>query len=483
VKTEQLKAKVSSLLQLGKSERSVAAALNISRRKVSLLKNEVVLPPLAPGSTKTKLDHYQAEIVQWLDGDKLSCRLIFEKLLKIGVAVSYETVTRFVNKLKNQEVYVPLITAPGEEGQVDFGFLGEFEKNGEKVKVWVFSMILSFSRYAYYKIVTDQTIPTFLKCHLDAFQFFKGVPATVKLDNLKAGILQANLFEPLPQPQYEAFLKYYGSVAIACRPYRPQDKGKVEAAVKYVKQNFLKSIAHRDYKRLLNELAEWNIHYCNQRIHGVTKKIPAEQFLKYEKQQLLALPGVPYRFLVREERKVSAYGHVLFKENFYSTPYQFAGLTVYLESNGVQLKIFFHFDQIALHQVAVHDKGMFITNEFHKPPAKQTKSADEFLERMHTIGPSAAALLLRLQAERPRHWHAMARGIIALTNSYTNRIIDASCKSALSLGLHNYISIKRICQEGMEDKPHHEAVSRDGEFFDDLSIYDRLTNKSKPSID
>ncbi len=79
---------------------------------------------------------------------------------------------------------MPVITAAGEEAQIDYGYLGKFNREGKAVKVWVFCMVLSHSRYAFYSLATEQTAQSFVYSHRQAFEFFGGAPRTVKIDNL-----------------------------------------------------------------------------------------------------------------------------------------------------------------------------------------------------------------------------------------------------------------------------------------------------------
>ena len=136
-----------------------------------------------------------------------SARLIYEWLRDDkAVEVSYATVARYVGQFKSQEVYIPLHSSPGEEAQVDFGYFGRYDLEGRLIKAWVFCMVLSHSRYAYYCLVRDQSVRTFIQCHILAFEFFGGVPQTVKIDNLKAGVITPDFYEPVIQHQYGEFL-------------------------------------------------------------------------------------------------------------------------------------------------------------------------------------------------------------------------------------------------------------------------------------
>ena len=96
-------------------------------------------------------------------------------------------------------------TNSGEEAQVDFGYAGLTPDNNKKRrKTWVFNMRLSYSRLDYYEKAYDQRAETFMRCHINAFNCFRGVPEYVKTDNLKA-----NFYEPVYQRQYKDFADYY----------------------------------------------------------------------------------------------------------------------------------------------------------------------------------------------------------------------------------------------------------------------------------
>ncbi|CAM9245837.1 unnamed protein product, partial [Choristocarpus tenellus] len=101
-------------------------------------------------------------------------------------------------------------TLPGEEAQVDFGDIGKkYDTQGNQRKSYIFNMRLSHSRLDYYEIVFDQKVETWLKCHINAFEFFGGVPEYVKLDNLKAGILKVGFYESTYQREYKRLADHY----------------------------------------------------------------------------------------------------------------------------------------------------------------------------------------------------------------------------------------------------------------------------------
>lgn len=129
---------------------------------------------------------YHTKIISYLESNFSGIR-IYEKLQGLGYAKSYSSVRRYVAKLKfSQDICVRFHSNPGEEAQVDFGYVGLMPepKTGKRKKGWAFNMRLSYSRLDYYEIVFDQKVETFIQCHEKAFWSFGGVPRITKIDNL-----------------------------------------------------------------------------------------------------------------------------------------------------------------------------------------------------------------------------------------------------------------------------------------------------------
>ena len=117
----------------------------------------------------------------------------------------------------------------------------------------------------YVSITLDQSVRTFIRCHAEAFRYFGGVPQTVKIDCLKAAIMEADFYEPTVQRTYAAFADYYGFLPNPCRVYTPTDKGKVESNVKYVKENCFKGRDFKDLEDAKKFLLSWLKETANSR--------------------------------------------------------------------------------------------------------------------------------------------------------------------------------------------------------------------------
>lgn len=467
---------VKTLHEKGKSQRAIARELGINRKTVrKMIENIEKEGVKEPEFMKQKkLSEFRALIKEKLEKG-LTAKIIWQQLTtEQKIDVSYPTVSRYVKALKCSEVFVPLHCLPAEEAQVDFGYLGRFNKDGRLIKVWCFAMVLSYSRYAYYEIVTDQSIKSFINSHIHAFEFFAGVPQTVKIDNLKSGVLHPDFYEPTIQDQYADFLYYYGSAPITARVRRPQDKGKVESGVKYVKSNFLKTITHDDYYRLIEDLKYWNENVCNKRIHGTTKRVPSEMFIDIEKNDLLKLPDVRYEIYQISERKVNQYGHIVFENNYYSVPYQYAGEKLIIKSNDNVLKIYKGQQQVAMHTID-KGKGNFITSEHHKPPFKKYKDKDYYLEKASQIGSYARLFCQQIIEKKPYYYQRMINGVLSLANKYNYDIVNKACYRALQFNAISYLTVKNICEKSLYDKTCENLSVNDANgYMHNLSIYDTL---------
>lgn len=161
----------------------------------------------------------------------LTAQRIFQDLkAEVGFSGSYESVKRYVAKLRQADPVVQRIEVqPGEEVQVDFGSGPTLKGADGKVRrTWVFRLVLSYSRKGYCEAVLRQDTETFIRCLENAFRAFGGSSLTINLDNLKAAVLKADWADPELNPKLADFARHYGTTVLPCLPRTPEHKGKVE---------------------------------------------------------------------------------------------------------------------------------------------------------------------------------------------------------------------------------------------------------------
>jgi transposase len=217
-------------------------------------------------------------------------------------------------------------TAPGQQAQVDFAeFRVEFtEDPGWVRKVWLFSLVLGFSRWLWGRFVLHQDLVTVLRAHVGAFEALGGVPRELLYDQMRTAVLddvhdEAGTRHIIYNPSLLALAQHYSFTPRACAAYRAKTKGKIERPFRYVRQDFFLGRTFRNLQDLNAQYAEWRAGVANRRRHGTTQRL-VDQLFAAEREQLLPLPAGVYRAAVQLERRITRDGVVSVGGNFYSVP-------------------------------------------------------------------------------------------------------------------------------------------------------------------
>ena len=281
-----------------------------------------------------------------------------------GFDGSLSAVKRMVRAWKKRrgptadQVAIPVHTAPGQQAQVDFGYVGKLVDpvTGRSRKAWVFVMVLSYSRLMYAEVVFSQDIDTWLALHRNAFKHFGGVPKVVVPDNLKAAVIKAAFAADEMGEVNRTYREFARAHAFQIDPtpaYSPEKKGKVESAVKYVKGSFF-APRTEDLKELTDtnrRLFAWVDDKANVRVHGTTSRRPTDVFEQEERSELLGLPAAAFVPVVWRKARVGRNSHVTLRGRFYSVPWPNIEKEAWLRLHGEQLSIYVNDERVADHRL------------------------------------------------------------------------------------------------------------------------------------
>ena len=285
-----------------------------------------------------------------------NCIVLLRELKQRGYDGSYSILKHYVKpfRLRNQcNATMRFETEPGEQAQVDWGSVKYTSEDGKNHRLWMFVMVLGWSRMEYVEFVKKADVATFIRCHLNAFAEL-GIPEHCLYDNAKTVVLHrdANGVKQWNE-QFLEFALRMGFDPRLCRPYRAQTKGKVESGIKYVKRNFWPGVVFTDLSDLNQQARNWCASVANVRVHGTTQERPVDRF-EVEKRHLRSFPGWDrVAVYTREQRKVGRDGFVRWAGSYYGAPWQYAGQTVQVESVNSWVEIW-HGDT----RVAVHPKAL-----------------------------------------------------------------------------------------------------------------------------
>jgi len=241
-------------------------------------------------------------------------------------------------------------TSPAEQAQVDFGKLRYQTPDGRSEFLWVFVLVLSWSRAIYVEFIERADLPSFIRCHLNAFTALGGIPRRCLYDNAKVVVIDRDeAGKPVWNSQFLDFSLRLGFGIQLCKPYRAQTKGRVESGVKYVEGNFWPSARFVDLEDLNQQAQVWVRTVADVRIHGTTQERPIDRLL-IERPQLQALPGQerldPF---LREKRKVGRDAYVQWERSTYGVPWRYCGKEVEVQADKVTVEIWAEGKMIALH--------------------------------------------------------------------------------------------------------------------------------------
>lgn len=217
--------------------------------------------------------------------------------------------------------------------------------------VWLFSLVLGYSRLIWARFVVHQDLQTVLRCHVAAFEALGGVPREILYDRMKTAVLgegeQGHII-------YNRLLldlaRHYGFHPRACKPYRAKTKGKVERPFRYIREDFFLASTFRDLDDLNAQLGHWLGKVANPRVHATTRRVVDEAFAE-ERPQLGPLPSLPFRAVLKLERRVSHEGFVSVGGNFYSVPDTTRRRTVEVHTLADEIRVFEDGVLIASHPV------------------------------------------------------------------------------------------------------------------------------------
>ena len=204
---------------------------------------------------------------------------------KYKLPASYETFKRFVREKgigrKPKKTAYRIEVPPGLESQLDYGKVGKlYDPNaGANRVVWAFCGVLSHSRLPYFEWVYCQKQEEFAGSTVSMIHTYGGATETVRIDNLKAGVIKPDLWDPQINRCFAEVAEYYGFFVDPCRVGRSTDKGKVERLVPIARELFrmLKKMHPTADLAELNRLAlKWCWEDYGRREHGTTGIAPVE---------------------------------------------------------------------------------------------------------------------------------------------------------------------------------------------------------------
>lgn len=412
------------------------------------------------------------ETVQGMMAKDATPKAIYDclRLEHAGFAGSLSAIKRLVARLRGdrpvdaRDIAIPVLSAPGEIAQVDFGYVGKLYDpvQGVRRKAWVFVMVLTYSRHLFARVVFDQRVPTWLQLHVEAFTHFHGVVETVVPDNLKAAVVRAAFGfteEPALNRSYRELARHYGFKIDPTPPYSPEKKGGVESGVKYVKRNFFTPRDFADLADANRRLAVWIAEIAGQRIHGTTHQRPLERFAG-EQAHLRPLPPTPFEPVQWKQVTVHRDARIEFERRLYPVPWRLMGQRVWVQATPTTIAVYWEDTRVATHQrnqpvpPEVYDQYL--------PPQRSAlryRSHNFWIERAERLGPDVVAYVREVFAcDDVLSQLRTVQAVVTHLEQFPPARAQAACRRAQYYGNFTYPGVRDILRQGLDREPLPVAV-------------------------
>jgi transposase len=358
----------------------------------------------------------------------------------------YASVRRFVQQLRGgsaREARVVITTAPGEEGQVDYGDgpMVRHAPTGKYRRTRLFVLTLGYSRKAVRLLVWHSSTQVWAELHERAFRRLGGTVRVIVLDNLKEGVLTPDIYDPALNPLYRDVLAHYGVVALPCRVGDPDRKGKVEAGVGHTQKTPLRGLRFESLDAAQAYLDRWEAHWADTRIHGTTKRQVAAMFAE-EQPALGPLPLEPFRYYRFGVRTVHLDGCVEVEAAYYGAPPGWIGRRVDVQWNDLFVRLLDPKTGQLVREHVRAPRGWHRIEDADRPRRTPPKTI-ALLEAAMRVGPSVSAICDHIHRHEGEAGVRRILGVLALAKKHGAAVVEDAAKAALDLGVPTYRFVRR----------------------------------------
>src|SRR5665213_135234 len=469
--------------------RQIARKLSMNRKTVRRWIHRKNFGPRAGSGGQvrrpSKLDGFKGTVMGLLESHPYTAAQLLPRLREQGYSGGYTILKEYVRSVrpKRAPAFLTLHFAPGQCAQADWGSAGSIRVGNTRRALSFFVMVLCHSRRAYVEFTLGQSQEQWLACHQHAFEYFGGrLPAEVMVDNCKTAVISHPVGGPvILNPRYLDFANHCGFKIKPCGPRKPNEKGRVESGVGYVKSSFLAGLERTDFAAIGPAARIWLDSIANVRIHGETKRAPVELFAE-EKERLRPLPALPYDTGVVRTALVTARCRVVVDTNRYSVPARYASKLLTLKLYADRLRLFDGEGFVAEHLRCYERHQDFEQPDHVRELVHQRKKAQQqaLLLRFLRLSGRAQSYLDQLAERRLNSAHHVQK-IVALSEIYGEESVGRVLEDAHQLGAFSCEYVANLLEQRQRFVPEAGALhlTRPSDQLEiqlpppDLSLYDQ----------
>ncbi len=415
---------------------TIARQLGLHHATVDRVLSQAGLPKAQRSQRASMIDPYQPFILEVLQKyPTLTASRLYAMVKERGYQGGEDHFRHLIAHVRVRpapEAYHRLRTLPGEQSQVDWAHFSYLSIGRARRPLMAFVMVMSWSRQIFLRFYPDQSMASFLRGHVAAFEAFNGVTRVLLFDNLKTAVLErvgdAIHFHPTLLELAAHYRFEPRPVAIA----RGNEKGRVERAIRYIRSAFFAARKWRDLDDLNVQADAWCQGQSADRPCPEDRTMTVRQAFELEQPQLLALPANPYPTEERLEVSIGKTPYARFDLNDYSVPHTQVRKTLTVLATPHRVRVLDGTEEVTRHARS-YDKGEQIEDPSHiealteyKRKARHHRSQD----RLAQAAPASRELLVQA-AERGTNLGSITASLLRLLDHYGASELETAIQGAL----------------------------------------------------
>jgi transposase len=471
---------------------TLAAQLGVHHTTVRRVLAQAGLPAGKRSVRPSMADAFLPFIVETLEKyPKLCASRLYEMVKQRGYPGGPDHFRSIVARHRPRsaaEAYLRLRTLPGEQGQVDWGHFGKLAIGQATRPLMGFVMVLSYSRHIFLRFFLGSAMANFLRGHVEAFAFYDAVPRVLLYDNLRSAVLERRQDAIRFHPTLLELAAHYRFEPRPVALARGNEKGRVERAIRFVRESFFAARTWTDLDDLNAQAQEWCLGRAAERRCPEDRSRTVHEVFAEEKPCMLPLPENPFPTEERVAVRVGKTPYVRFDLNDYSIPHTHVRRTLEVAATLERVRVLDGQEVIATHS-RCWDRGQQIEDEAHlRALADSKRQAREHrgMDRLYHAAPSSQAFFVAI-AHRGGNLGATTSGLLRLLDRYGARDLEDALATALAREAVHLGAVRQILDQRRHaaGQPPPIAVPMPDGVRDlvvrphELTTYDRLQEEKE----
>jgi transposase len=359
------------------------------------------------------------------------------------------------------EAYLRVRTLPGEQAQVDWGHFGKIRIGLAARVLWAFVMVLSWCRQIFLRFYLSAAMPSFVRRHVEAFDFFGGVPRVLLYDNLKSAVLERAGDAIRFHPTLLELSAHYHCLPRPVAPARGNQKGRVERAIRYIRDSFFAARTFTDIDDLNAQALAWTQGIAADRPCPEDRGHTVRELFAEERDKRLALPDNPYPAEERVVVEVGKTPYVRFDLNDYSVLHTHVRRSLVVLATPTTVRVLDpNTEAIVGRHTRSWDRDQQIEDPAHIEGLVQHKRAAKehrAIDRLHAALPHSRALLVAI-AERGGNLGSATWSLSKLLDTERADHLDVAIEQSLARSTPHLGAVRHLLDRARKDRGQPPAV-------------------------